>query len=135
MADAPVKGVVCLLIGPNGAIWGQGVDFDIVSGAPAGFGLAEVQERRARAAMRRNFADNAISAAVAKLLTPYDIDRICDRLKEEFKVHTIKIGHQASWPIWATSKAGRVGPIRSNRRSSGCSRPSASRSIAIILRG
>lgn len=90
---ATPKGVVVLFVGPDGYVWGRGVDFE--RQAAGGCSLQDSQSYRARNRLALDVMSRVLSPVFAKHLATYAFENVMERLRDQdgFKVHEIAIGH------------------------------------------
>lgn len=86
------KGVIVLLIAPEGSICAQGVDFDPF--APAGFTVAEAQEQRARSKLTSDLMKNCCTDDFAACIDPVAVDKTIERmiLHMDYRIEIIRTG-------------------------------------------
>lgn len=90
--NAP-KGVIALLIGPNGHVWASAPDFD--RSGYGGFSMAQGQELRAKRALAYQYLRAIAHPALAKSISPYGAERIVQDVCREcgYKVVIVAIGY------------------------------------------
>jgi hypothetical protein len=91
---ATPKGILVILIDPEGKVWGKGADFDTFKGGDSN--LKTAQERRANIALAKDFFHNTCSPVVGDILAnDFQGSQIIRRILEKgWRLDTTEIGYE-----------------------------------------
>jgi hypothetical protein len=94
MGDEKPKGVVAVLVGPDGRAVASASDFDL-SGY-GGYSLEEGQTHRIRDAIAHRVAEAMASSDFTKNMSTYERRKVVEAMiaKDGYRLHIIPIGHE-----------------------------------------